>query len=170
MDFSCGIYLQMAFCFETYVQFSFSINKMTRLPFGWTKLVLITIHKKHTTITASHSAVHLIILLTNGAVLVRSLVAMNSLIAKLRWSFKVCRLLLSYLINFIDEVINWQPSTNEFSVFSGNVDKTTICQLVLDDVKVKQFKDAIENSYWFEFFMGMFYFLRSFISLTKAQW
>ncbi|KAF7803615.1 transmembrane 9 superfamily member 1 [Senna tora] len=39
-------------------------------------------------------------------------------------------------------------------LFPGNVDKTVICQLALDDVKVKQFKDAIENSYWFEFFMG----------------
>lgn len=37
-----------------------------------------------------------------------------------------------------------------------NVDRATICQLELDDQKVKQFKDAIENSYWFEFFMGMF--------------
>ncbi|KAI4298974.1 hypothetical protein L6164_032477 [Bauhinia variegata] len=37
--------------------------------------------------------------------------------------------------------------------FQKNVDKTTICQLVLDEPKVKQFKDAIENSYWFEFFM-----------------
>ena len=38
-----------------------------------------------------------------------------------------------------------------------NVDKTTICELELDEAKVKQFKDAIESSYWFEFFMGMFY-------------
>lgn len=36
-----------------------------------------------------------------------------------------------------------------------NVEKSTICELELDDAKVKQFKDAIENSYWFEFFMGM---------------
>ncbi|KAM1120413.1 hypothetical protein ACFX13_045270 [Malus domestica] len=34
-----------------------------------------------------------------------------------------------------------------------NVDRATICQLELDDQKVKQFKDAIENNYWFEFFM-----------------
>lgn len=34
------------------------------------------------------------------------------------------------------------------------VDKTTICELELDEAKVKQFKDAIENSYWFEFFIG----------------
>ena len=37
-----------------------------------------------------------------------------------------------------------------------NVDRATICQLELDDHKVKQFKDAIENSYWFEFFMDTF--------------
>ncbi|KAH7575793.1 hypothetical protein JRO89_XS02G0222100 [Xanthoceras sorbifolium] len=37
--------------------------------------------------------------------------------------------------------------------FGKNVDKATICQLELDEAKVKQFKDAIENSYWFEFFM-----------------
>ena len=37
-----------------------------------------------------------------------------------------------------------------------NVEKTVICPLELDEAKVKQFKDAIENSYWFEFFMGMF--------------
>ncbi|KAM7251836.1 hypothetical protein ACFE04_023719 [Oxalis oulophora] len=38
--------------------------------------------------------------------------------------------------------------------FQKNVDKNVICQLELDEAKVKQFKDAIENSYWFEFFMG----------------
>ncbi|GAB2291168.1 Transmembrane 9 super member 1 [Dionaea muscipula] len=38
--------------------------------------------------------------------------------------------------------------------FGKNVDRTTICELRLDADKVKQFKDAIENSYWFEFFMG----------------
>ncbi|CAN6584549.1 unnamed protein product [Malus baccata var. baccata] len=37
--------------------------------------------------------------------------------------------------------------------FQKNVDRATICQLELDDQKVKQFKDAIENNYWFEFFM-----------------
>lgn len=41
------------------------------------------------------------------------------------------------------------------SVFVGNVDKGRICELELDDTKVRKFKDAIENSYWFEFFMGM---------------
>ncbi|KAH8510048.1 hypothetical protein H0E87_007826 [Populus deltoides] len=38
--------------------------------------------------------------------------------------------------------------------FAKNVDKAVICQLELDEAKVKQFKDAIENSYWFEFFIG----------------
>lgn len=41
-------------------------------------------------------------------------------------------------------------------LFSGNVDKTVFCQIDLSDANVKQFKDAIENNYWFEFFMGMF--------------
>ncbi|KAK9266604.1 hypothetical protein L1049_027299 [Liquidambar formosana] len=38
--------------------------------------------------------------------------------------------------------------------FQKNVDKNSICELELDEAKVKQFKDAIEYSYWFEFFMG----------------
>ncbi|KAH1030747.1 hypothetical protein J1N35_042921 [Gossypium stocksii] len=37
--------------------------------------------------------------------------------------------------------------------FQKNVEKSTICQLELDEAKVREFKDAIENSYWFEFFM-----------------
>ncbi|KAI3448330.1 hypothetical protein Pfo_004995 [Paulownia fortunei] len=37
--------------------------------------------------------------------------------------------------------------------FKKPVEKTTICELELDEGKVKQFKDAIENNYWFEFFM-----------------
>ncbi|PKI74859.1 transmembrane 9 superfamily member 1-like [Punica granatum] len=37
--------------------------------------------------------------------------------------------------------------------FRKNVDKATICHLELDEAKVRHFKDAIENSYWFEFFM-----------------
>ncbi|GKV21224.1 hypothetical protein SLEP1_g31222 [Rubroshorea leprosula] len=37
--------------------------------------------------------------------------------------------------------------------FRKNVEKSAICQLELDDAKVKQFKEAIENSYWFEFFV-----------------
>ncbi|KAF3556952.1 hypothetical protein F2Q69_00013372, partial [Brassica cretica] len=38
--------------------------------------------------------------------------------------------------------------------FLKNVDRGVICQLELDKAKVKHFKDAIENSYWFELFMG----------------
>ncbi|XP_059631953.1 transmembrane 9 superfamily member 1-like [Cornus florida] len=37
--------------------------------------------------------------------------------------------------------------------FKKNVDKNTICELELDATKVKRLKDAIDNSYWFEFFM-----------------
>ncbi|KAG5248484.1 transmembrane superfamily member [Salix suchowensis] len=37
--------------------------------------------------------------------------------------------------------------------FGKNVDKAVICHLELDEAKVKQFKDAIENNYWFEFFV-----------------
>ena len=37
---------------------------------------------------------------------------------------------------------------------SGNVDRGSICTIELDATKVKQFADAIENSYWFEFFIG----------------
>ncbi|KAL0351320.1 UNVERIFIED_CONTAM: Transmembrane 9 superfamily member 1 [Sesamum calycinum] len=36
----------------------------------------------------------------------------------------------------------------------GDVERTTICEIELEAAKVKQFKDAIDNSYWFEFFMG----------------
>ncbi|KAM7470350.1 hypothetical protein LguiA_008533 [Lonicera macranthoides] len=39
--------------------------------------------------------------------------------------------------------------------FQKNVEKSTICELELDEAKVKQFKDAIESSYWFEFFMAL---------------
>lgn len=38
---------------------------------------------------------------------------------------------------------------------SENVDKASICAINLDAAKVKQFKDAVESSYWFEFFIGM---------------
>ncbi|BAT79012.1 hypothetical protein VIGAN_02180200 [Vigna angularis var. angularis] len=41
--------------------------------------------------------------------------------------------------------------------FQRNVDKTVFCQIDLNEAKVKLFKDAIENNYWFEFFMGMFW-------------
>ncbi|XP_042066809.1 transmembrane 9 superfamily member 1 [Salvia splendens] len=37
--------------------------------------------------------------------------------------------------------------------FKKDVAKTVICEIELDAAKVKQFKDAIDNSYWFEFFM-----------------
>ncbi|GMJ06852.1 transmembrane nine 1, endomembrane protein 12 [Hibiscus trionum] len=37
--------------------------------------------------------------------------------------------------------------------FQKIVHKSTICRLELDETKVRQFKDAIENSYWFEFFV-----------------
>ncbi|XP_042036710.1 transmembrane 9 superfamily member 1-like [Salvia splendens] len=37
--------------------------------------------------------------------------------------------------------------------FKRDVEKTTICEIELEATKVKQFKDAIDNSYWFEFFM-----------------
>ncbi|KAL7200002.1 hypothetical protein ACSBR2_022165 [Camellia fascicularis] len=37
--------------------------------------------------------------------------------------------------------------------FQKHMEKTTICDLELDEAKVKQFKDAIESSYWFEFFV-----------------
>lgn len=37
--------------------------------------------------------------------------------------------------------------------FGKNVEKSPICTIELDATKVKQFKEAIENAYWFEFFM-----------------
>ncbi|CAH9117499.1 unnamed protein product, partial [Cuscuta epithymum] len=37
--------------------------------------------------------------------------------------------------------------------FKRNVDRGSVCELELDPAKVKQFKDAIDNSYWLEFFM-----------------
>ncbi|KAM0939992.1 putative nonaspanin (TM9SF), MFS transporter superfamily [Dioscorea sansibarensis] len=38
--------------------------------------------------------------------------------------------------------------------FGKDVVKGTICTLELDEAKVKQFNDAIDSSYWFEFFIG----------------
>ncbi|KAL0360036.1 UNVERIFIED_CONTAM: Transmembrane 9 superfamily member 1 [Sesamum radiatum] len=35
--------------------------------------------------------------------------------------------------------------------FKRDVERTTICEIELEAAKVKQFKDAIDNSYWFEF-------------------
>lgn len=46
------------------------------------------------------------------------------------------------------------------------MEKGTICELELDEGKVKQFKDAIENNYWFEFFLGKshtYFFFFSFV-------
>ncbi|KAK1424637.1 hypothetical protein QVD17_19970 [Tagetes erecta] len=40
------------------------------------------------------------------------------------------------------------------NLISKNVEKARICELELDESKVKQFKEAIENTYWFEFFIG----------------
>ncbi|XP_051149742.1 transmembrane 9 superfamily member 1-like [Andrographis paniculata] len=37
--------------------------------------------------------------------------------------------------------------------FKRDVPKATICEIELDAAKAKQFKDAIDNSYWFELFM-----------------
>eukprot|EP00250_Pteridium_aquilinum_P031290 c4336_g1_i1 orf=498-2270(-) len=37
--------------------------------------------------------------------------------------------------------------------FKKNVLRSIICKLDLDESKVQEFKDAIENTYWFEFFM-----------------
>ncbi|CAH8383848.1 unnamed protein product [Eruca vesicaria subsp. sativa] len=37
--------------------------------------------------------------------------------------------------------------------FLKDVDRNVICKLELDEAKVQHFKDAIESSYWFEFFM-----------------
>ncbi|KAL8155886.1 hypothetical protein AgCh_001076 [Apium graveolens] len=48
-----------------------------------------------------------------------------------------------------NELINSQIDIK----YQKNVNKGTICELELDEDKVKQFKEAIENSYWFEFFM-----------------
>lgn len=55
----------------------------------------------------------------------------------------------------IEELSKRKPALTN-TLLSGNVDKTVFCQMDLDDAKVKQFKHAIENNYWFEFFMGMF--------------
>ena len=94
------------------ILFCCSINMMNKLTFGWTKLVLITIHKKHTTITASHFVIHLVVLVlhTNGVVLVRSWVAMSSSIANLKLSSKVWRFLSYYVFN--RRAVGWQNGFN----------------------------------------------------------
>ncbi|KAK9095838.1 hypothetical protein Sjap_021335 [Stephania japonica] len=38
--------------------------------------------------------------------------------------------------------------------FRKNVDRGVICEMEMTADKVKQFKDAVENMYWLEFFMG----------------
>ncbi|CAA0818448.1 Transmembrane 9 superfamily member 1 [Striga hermonthica] len=38
--------------------------------------------------------------------------------------------------------------------YKRDVEKAPICEIELDAAKAKQFNDAIDNSYWFEFFMG----------------
>ncbi|KAG8474152.1 hypothetical protein CXB51_034030 [Gossypium anomalum] len=52
--------------------------------------------------------------------------------------------------------------------FQKNVEKGTICQLELDEAKVKQLKDAIENNYWFEFFVDPNWKLGSFDRKVSA--
>jgi transmembrane 9 superfamily member 3 len=43
----------------------------------------------------------------------------------------------------------------DVTIDSENDVKGFICTLELDSNKVQQFADAIESSYWFEFFIGM---------------
>ncbi|CAF2040296.1 unnamed protein product, partial [Brassica rapa subsp. trilocularis] len=50
-----------------------------------------------------------------------------------------------------------------------NVDRSVICHLELDEAKVKHFKDAIENSYWFELFMGMYHIYLYILLRKKYQ-
>ena len=38
---------------------------------------------------------------------------------------------------------------------ADNIERNFICKLELDAGNVQEFKDAIENAYWFEFFMGI---------------
>ncbi|XWS62825.1 hypothetical protein CRYUN_Cryun06bG0043900 [Craigia yunnanensis] len=59
-------------------------------------------------------------------------------------------------VNKVGPYNNPQETYNYYSLpfcHPENVDKSTICKVELDEAKVKQFKDAIENSYWFEFFV-----------------
>ncbi|RIA05490.1 hypothetical protein BRARA_K00213 [Brassica rapa] len=58
-------------------------------------------------------------------------------------------LLLFFLSNFACTTLTLPTSV----LLPENVDRSVICQLELDEAKVKHFKDAIENSYWFELFM-----------------
>ncbi|KAL8222758.1 hypothetical protein R6Q57_020157 [Mikania cordata] len=43
--------------------------------------------------------------------------------------------------------------------FKENVERTTVCKLNLDEPKALQFKQAIEDNYWFELFIGMHCFV-----------
>jgi transmembrane 9 superfamily protein 3 len=43
--------------------------------------------------------------------------------------------------------------------FLKNVEKGSICTLELDSKKIQQFSDAIESSYWFEFFIGVWIYM-----------
>lgn len=45
------------------------------------------------------------------------------------------------------------------------MDKAVICHLDLDEANVKHFKEAIENNYWLEFFVGMFFTVPVYIFL-----
>ncbi|CDY44835.1 BnaCnng11910D [Brassica napus] len=53
--------------------------------------------------------------------------------------------------------------------FLKNVDRSVICHLELDEAKVKHFKDAIENSYWFELFMGMYHIYLYILLINKCH-
>ncbi|KAD4179411.1 hypothetical protein E3N88_28044 [Mikania micrantha] len=43
--------------------------------------------------------------------------------------------------------------------FRENVERTTVCKLNLDEPQALQFKQAIEDNYWFELFIGMHCFV-----------
>jgi hypothetical protein len=50
-----------------------------------------------------------------------------------------------------------------------NVDKATICTIELETSKVKQFSDAIESTYWFEFFIGTLHLSILILSLNNYK-
>lgn len=43
----------------------------------------------------------------------------------------------------------------ELAFLTAPTEKKTICSLELTDDQVDAFKEAVENTYWFEFFVGM---------------
>lgn len=91
--------------------------------------------------------------LTDGVALERFWVEMSLLTAKLISSLKVCVFHIRFISLSMAKTkiyIFWQFYLTE------NVERSTICDLKLDAAMVKQFKEAVENSYWFEFFIGMF--------------